>query len=197
MRGGRTGAVLAMVLMAALPTLAAKKLLVGIPLVWKPTDLKDVGVVNLTGIAEVKVRVEKFTDTRPDTTKIGENTEDSLPKPVTTNDDVAGFITTNFTDTLRSYGFKLVPDGGDVVVRCEILDFMVHEGDNYKGELRLKATVERSGKSVWTGVVSGSSKRFGRSYKAENYYETISDAIVHAASNLASDSGFHQALTTH
>jgi hypothetical protein len=47
-----------------------------------------------------------------------------------------------------------------------------------------------------TTTKGGSSKRFGRSYKAENYYETMSDAITHAASNLANDTGFHQALTT-
>jgi hypothetical protein len=192
----RAGAVLAMVLAGAMPTLAEKKLLAGIPLVWKPTDLKDAGVVNLTGVADIRIRVEAFSDARPDHTKIGENSEDSPAKPVTTKDDVAGFITTNFADTLRSYGFKLVPEGGDVTVRAEILDFMVRETDTYKGELRLKVNVERAGKSVWTGLVSGSSKRFGRSYKAENYYETMSDAIIRAASNLANDTGFHQALTT-
>jgi Uncharacterized lipoprotein len=197
MRGSRTGMILAMVTAVAMPALAAKKLLVGIPLLWKPTEAKNAGVVNLTGVSEVKVQVAKFTDTRPDPTKIGENTEDSPARPVTTNDDVAAFISTNVTDTLRSYGFKLVPDGGDVIVRGEVLEFMVRESNTYKGEVRLKATVERAGKPVWTGVVSGSSSRFGRSYKADNYYETLSDAILGAASNLASDPGFHQALAAH
>jgi hypothetical protein len=194
MTSKKVGTILALFVATCMPAWSAKKMLEGIPLVWKPTDQEATGVVNLTGIAEVKLRVETFRDTRSEPGKIGENTEDSVAKPVTTNDDVAVFITKNFTDTLRSYGFTLVEGAGDVVLRCDVLEFMVREGDNYKGELRLKATVERSGKPVWTGLVSGSAKRFGRSYKAENYYETMSDAIIRAASNLAKDSGFHGAI---
>ena len=62
------------------------------------------------------------------------------------------------------------------------------------GDVRLKLEVARDGRTTWTGVVSGASKRFGRSYKAENYYETISDSLLHAIQSLAADPGFLDAL---
>ena len=71
---------------------------------------------------------------------------------------------------------------------------MVNEGSKYNGDVRLKLQVVRDGKTTWTGVVSGTSKRFGRSYKAENYYETISDALLHVIQSLAADPGFLDAL---
>ena len=43
-------------------------------------------------------------------------------------------------------------------------------------------------------MASGGSKRFGRSYKAENYYETLSDSVVEAVYKMLSSSEFMAAL---
>ena len=74
--------------------------------------------------------------------------------------------------------------------------FYVDETDTYKGDVRLLVTLTNaSGTPVWTGATGGSATRFGRSYKAENYYETLSDSLIVATSNLLKDPRFHDALT--
>jgi hypothetical protein len=87
-----------------------------------------------------------------------------------------------------------VTEGGDVVVGGEILEFMVIETNTYKGEVRLKLAVNRGGKIAWAGVASGTSSRWGRSYRAENYYETISDSLLEATTNAIQNEGFRKAL---
>jgi len=190
----RRSAVAVLCVLAVWPAWAwAGKPLEGIPLVWKPTNQKHAGVVNLVGITGLKFRVEPFTDSRPDKKKIAENQEDKVPKPVTTSGDVAQFCTEHFAETLRQTGLSIVSEGGDVVIGGEVMEFMVIETNTYKGEVRLKLTVKRGGNEGWVGVASGTSSRFGRSYKAENYYETLSDALLEAAERAVSDEGFRKA----
>jgi hypothetical protein len=47
---------------------------------------------------------------------------------------------------------------------------------------------------LWAGVVTGDSTRWGRSYSAANYYETMSDMLLRATYNLLANSGFRDAL---
>jgi hypothetical protein len=186
--------VVLVVLLALLPSLAlAGKPLHGIPLVWKPTNRKDTGVLNLAGLTNVKFRVAPFTDTRSDKTSIGENQEDKTTKHVTTSGNVAEFCTQQFSNMLKQYGLTVVTEGGDVVVGGEVLEFMVIETNTYKGEVRLKVSAKRGEQEEWVGVASGTSSRFGRSYKADNYYETLSDALLEAAERAVKDEGFHKA----
>ena len=175
------------------PALAQKKL-EGIPLVWKPSNKKSTGVVNLAGLTDVKVQVDPFVDTRENKAKFGENQEDKTPRPVTTSGSVADFCTQNFRNTLKQYGLTVVPSGGDVIVAGEILEFMVIETNTYKGEVRLKLNVKKRGKTEWAGVAAGASSRWGRSYRDENYYETISDALLEASTHVVEDEGFRKAL---
>jgi hypothetical protein len=188
------GALAVLVVAMLAPHASAGKSLAGIPLVWKPTDTTGAGVIDLTGLTDVKIRIEPFVDNRADKAKFGENQEDKVPKPVTTPDSAAEFSARNLTNTLRQLGFSIVAEGGDVVLGGEILEFMVTETNNYKGEVRLKLTVKRGDKPEWTGIAAGTSKRFGRSYKAENYYETISDSLLDAVRSLARDDGFRKAV---
>ena len=187
--------VVSVLLLALLPSMVlAGKPLDGIPLVWKPTNRKDTGVLNLAGIANVKFRVEPFTDTRSDKTRIGVNQEDKTAKMVTTSGNVAEFCTQQFSNMLKQYGLTVVPEGGDVVIGGEVLEFMVIETNTYKGEVRLKVTAKRGENEEWVGVASGTSSRFGRSYKADNYYETLSDALLEAAERAVKDEGFRKAI---
>jgi hypothetical protein len=186
--------VVSVVLLALLPSLAlAGKPLHDIPLVWKPTNRKDTGVLNLAGLTNVKFRVDPFTDTRSDKTRIGENQEDKTAKRVTTSGNVAEFCTQQFSNMLKQYGLTVVPEGGDVVIGGEVLEFMVIETNTYKGEVRLKVSAKRGENEEWVGVASGTSSRFGRSYKADNYYETLSDALLEAAERAVKDEGFRKA----
>jgi hypothetical protein len=67
--------------------------------------------------------------------------------------------------------------------------------DLYKGDVRMVVTLtDANGKSLWTGTTGGSASRFGRSYKAENYFEALSDSLIEATYNLLRNPGFHDAL---
>jgi Lipopolysaccharide-assembly len=138
-------------------------------------------------------------DTRQNPTLIAQNTEKpDKPRPVTTSSDVGGFLTEHLKDTLRAGGLNIVDDAADVTLSGEIRQFFVNEVNVYRGEaslvLRLK---DASGKELWTGAIVGDAERFGRSYRADNYYEVLSDTLLRAAHNLLANPTFHQALEKH
>jgi hypothetical protein len=181
----------------AAPATAAKRdKLEGIPLVWKPTtNLATVGAIDLTGLTNVKVQVARLGDKRDDPGLIGQNREKQPPRKVTTPDDVAGFVTDHMKSLMKGAGLNLVDSGGNATVKGEILQFFVAETDTYKGDVRIHVSVTNAaGKVMWNGVIGGSSTRFGRSYKDENYYETLSDSLIEATYNLLKTPGFHDAL---
>ncbi len=96
---------------------------------------------------------------------------------------------------IAAAGLDVVDSGGTRVLKGELKQFYVDETDTYKGDVRLLVTLtDASGKAVWTGTTGGTSTRFGRSYKAENYYETLSDSLIEATYNLLKNPGFHDAL---
>lgn len=168
----------------------------GIPLDWRPTDsITESGVT--TDTQDVKIQVGDFVDTRSDHAAIGENREDTKPKPVTTRDDVGRFVADHLRETLQKTGMGVVDTGGKVILSGEVSDFFVAETDVYRSEVTLRITVsDATGKKLWSGVTSGTNTRFGKSYKAENYYEGLSDALVDAMQNLLQDPGFRKSLTS-
>jgi hypothetical protein len=63
------------------------------------------------------------------------------------------------------------------------------------GELELHVEAfDKSGKNIWIGSTRGSSSRFGRSLKPQNYNETFSDALLDAVSALFKEQSFISAL---
>jgi hypothetical protein len=181
---------------AAATTAAKRDKLEGIPVVWKPTtNVAAVGAVDLTGLTNVKVQVARLGDKRDDPGLIGENREKQPPRKVTTPDDVAGFVTDHVKSLMRGAGVNVVDGGGSATVKGEIQQFFVAETDTYKGDVRIHFSVTNAaGKVTWNGVVGGSSTRFGRSYKDENYYETLSDSLIDATYNLLKTPAFRDAL---
>jgi hypothetical protein len=169
----------------------------GIALKWKPTSTIGKGLaLDLTDLVDRKIQVESFADARADKSGlIGENREKAVPKKVSTPDSVPDFVTGNVRQLLSKAGLNVVEAGGDAVIGGEIRAFFVEETDTYLGDVTLRVTVkDQSGKAVWTGISSGASKRFGRSYKADNYYETLSDALIEATQALLKNPGFLKAL---
>jgi hypothetical protein len=171
-------------------------LLQNIPLSWEPTDsISESGTTDLTGAPEASLQVGSFVDTRKDHAAIGENREDTQPKPITTRDDVGHFVAEQLRETLRKAGLDVVETGGKAVLSGEVSDFYVIETDVYRGEVTLRVTVsDTTGKKLWSGIVSGTATRFGRSYKADNYYNVLSDALLDAMQNLLQDTGFRKSL---
>jgi hypothetical protein len=162
---------------------------------WKATnDAKD---FNLGNLAKHKFKVEKFQDARKTDprNKIAENTENPTPKIVTIDtNDVGPFVTTNVAQVLSRAGLEVVENGQDYVITGTIKDLFSDESNIYKGTATIKYEVKKGDKVVWSDVKSGSSKRFGRSYKMENYMESISDAIVDSLMKFLNDSEMKAAL---
>jgi hypothetical protein len=187
---------------AAAGIAGAKKPLTGVPLVWKPTSTAaEFGAVNLTGTSDVKVEIRDLADNREKPDLIGENRDkedEGIILPVTTADKPARFVTDNLRRLLGDAGLSVVTEGGDVIVTGELKRFFVLETAAYLGDVNLKIEVKSpKGKVLWAGVAGGTARRFGRSYKSENYNETLSDSLMDAAYKLLQNEAFMKALSGH
>jgi hypothetical protein len=147
-------------------------------------------------MSQVPIQFEIFQDVRDNKEAIGENREDDQPKPVTTTDDVGGFVSTHTRELFDRGGLKTVDSNAAVTIKGEVRQFFVRETSTYKSEVAIHLTVVSSdGKTLWSGVASGAATRFGRSYKLENYYEVLSDAIVNTVSSMLESAEFQRALS--
>jgi hypothetical protein len=179
--------------------LAARKLLTGLPLVWKPTtELGSLTPINIVGLGGRKIQLQPFTDARENRELIGENREDADEGkvfPVTTRDDVSAFVTDRFRFVARYYGLDTVANPGDVTIAGEVRSFFVTEDNTYQGDVSVKVRVISKDESVsWEGVAAGSENRWGRSYKADNYLETLCDSLINLAHRVLSNAEFMAAL---
>ena len=175
--------------------------LLNIPLNWTPTSaFASMGTVDLSGnIIATNIHFEALVDARQNPSLIAENREKANKlRQVTTTSDVAAFVTDHLKDSLHAAGLNVVDGAADVTISGELRQFFVTEMSTYKGEVSMLIHATNSaGKEVWTGLVGGYSERFGRSYKADNYYETMSDMVLRASYNLLSNQGFHDTLQKH
>ena len=171
------------------------KLLEHIPLQWRPTSDLQLGTTQMTASP---VMVATFTDDRDSKEVIGENREDDEPKPVTTTDDVGAFVSMHIRQLFDEAGIKTVDSNGAVTIRGEVKKFFVREKGTYKSDVAIHLTViDQDGKTLWNGLASGEATRFGRSYKAENYYEVLSDAVVNTVSSMLQAADFQKAISGH
>jgi len=180
--------------------LAAPKLLRDIPLKWTPTQgFSELGPLDVSGsLLTTKVHFETFVDARSNPESIAENREKADARPVTTKDNVAEFVTLHLRESVHGAGVTTVDDAGDVSISGEIRQFFVTETNLYHGDLSLLVHVKNSqGKEIWSGIIPGGAEHFGRSYKADNYYETMSDMVMRAAYNLLANADFRAALQKH
>jgi hypothetical protein len=168
-----------------------------IPLVWKPTTpMSERAPVDLKGLEGIKLQIDPFTDNREDPAFIGRNMNKVPLRKVTTNEDVARFVTYQMKSLMSALGLKVVESGADVILKGEIKKFFVEETNRYNAEIELQATfTDANGKILWVVATTGSSSRFGIAYKADNYYEVLSDALIGATHELVHNPGFRKALT--
>jgi Uncharacterized lipoprotein len=186
---------LPIVLMCAVLASARAATLDGVPLQWRPTSHLQLGAAQMS---QVPIEFETFQDVRENKGSIGENDEDAKPRLVTTHDDVGAFVSTRMRELFDQAGLKTVDHQGDVVIKGEVTQFFVRETSLYKSEVDVRLTVSaRDGRTLWHGRASGDATRFGRSYKLENYYEVLSDAIVNTVSSMLQSAELQQALSGH
>jgi hypothetical protein len=182
-----------LLLSVALGAEARTVLLDHIPLQWKPTSSVQLPPMEMP---KTPIQFETFQDEREGKEAIGENREDEKkPKPVTTSDDVGRFVSTHMRELFVHSGLNVVDSDAAVTIKGEVRRFFVAETGTYQGELAVHITVVgRDGKTLWSGVASGDASRFGRSYKAENYYETLSDSLVNSVSSMLQSAEFQKAV---
>jgi hypothetical protein len=172
---------------------AKTALLEHVPLQWKPTSELQLGP---TQMSQMPIQFEMFQDVRENKPAIGENDEDAQPKPVTTTDDVGAFVSSHMRELFQHAGLKTVDSDGAVTIKGDVQQFFVRETHTYQAEVAVRLTVvSRDGRTLWSGLASGDASRFGRSYKLENYYEGLSDAIVNTVSSMLQSAQFQAALS--
>jgi hypothetical protein len=185
--------ILLLVFAATFCVQAHAALLLNVPLQWRATSDLRLGATEMSPAA---VQFEVFRDVRADKQAIGENREDQKPKPVTTRDDVGAFVSTHMRQLFDSAGVKTVDSNGTVTIKGEVTQFFVRETSLYRSAVAVHLTVVgRDGKILYSGTASGEAKRFGRSYKLEDYYEVLSDAIVNTVSSMLQSAQFEKALS--
>jgi len=161
---------------------------------WKPTD--DTSDFQVGSLANHKFKIGKFTDARKTKPKnqFGENVE-GQDKRIASADtsDFGPFVADGITQTLQKAGMDIVDKGAQLTLSGTIRDYSVREENTYVGNCAIKYTLSKGDKVVWTGVYTGSAKRFGRSYKMDNYMETLSDSLMDTLKKLLNDSEFRAA----
>lgn len=182
---------------------AQKGELLGIELVWKPTeDLSNLKIppIDLIPFTGKKIVLRAFTDGRSEPRDlIAENHEKAdkgIVRKVTTSGNVPAFCQTALKKLFTDFGVPIATEGtGNTYVDGEVLEFFVKEKDSYDGTVKIRVTVsDAKGQPIWMGMALGQTHRFGRSYKAENFYEVLSDSLLQAGGNLLKDEKFLNAL---
>jgi hypothetical protein len=172
--------------------------LTGIPLVWKPTDaVSSYDAIDLTVFQNVTFVVHLFNDVRKKPSEIGKNVEkrfSSEVRYVSTRDNVSAWLADRFGEVLSEFEIDVVKTDGTYTLEGDIVKFYVTEESMYKADVGLKMRLLSKSGVVWEGMVTASSTRWGSSYKAENYYEGLSNAVISAVHSLLKDEAFKQAV---
>jgi len=166
------------------------------PLEWSPTsEIRNLPPGGLELFAGRQVTLMPFGDRRTERNRVGSNIEQSPPRPVSTTDDVAAFVTASVAKIFQANGILVNRSGGAIVIKGDVLEFFVTEENTYQGRVVLEIGVSgASGRESWRGVAVGGSHRFGRSFKADNYNETLSDCVIDAMQQLFGKADFQTAL---
>ncbi len=167
-----------------------------VPLDYRPTDRLALTGLKVSPGTRVGVRVS---DERTDATAIGRNTEnESKPIPIyATQPPPDGFVRDAVARELGNAGIPVEPDpkSANKVLKLGLKQFWADETSTYHSTVRADADLtDASGKSLWRGQVSGDNQKFGRSLSAENYQESLSDAVVDLVQNLLRNPTFVEAL---
>lgn len=182
---------------AIAPASAADKL-ENIPLIWKPTTtMAERGPLDLKGLEGASLQIDPFIDNREDKAYIGVNKAKIPNRKVTTQEDVARFVTYQMKTLMSAQGVPIVETGGTVVMKGWIKRFFAEEASRYNAdvELELSFVDAATGKVLWSFMTSGNSSRYGISYKAANYYEVLSDALLGATHELLRNPKFKEVLS--
>lgn len=187
----------ACVMLAALPVAVAADKLENIPLEWHPTSpMSERAPVDVKGFDGVKLQVEPFTDKRDDPALIGRNMNKVPVRIASTKEDVPRFVTYQVKQLLSGAGLDVVESDGTVMIKGEVKKFFVDETNRYNATVELRITLaDPAGKVLWVVESTGTSSRYGIGYKAANYYEVLSDALIGAVHEILRNPNFKKVAT--
>lgn len=172
-------------------------LLKGIELKFKPTSsLADYENMDLSSLSSISISLGNFIDEREEKELIGENKEKEdkgKVLPVTTITSVSDFLKETYKKLLKDIGVKIV-DGSPKTLEAKVIKFFVEEKNLYRAEVWLDIELKKDGVLIYQERIMGSAKRFGRSYKLENYFEVLSDAIIDSFASLFQNERFLNSL---
>lgn len=164
---------------------------------YKPTStLSDYDNLDLSGLSTVSLSLGAFTDEREDKSLIGENKEEEdrgKILPVTTATPVGDFLKEVFKKLFKDVGIK-INESSSKVLELKVIKFYVEERNLYKAETWFDIKLLKDGTILWEDRIMGSAKRFGRSYKLDNYLESLSDSILDAFASLFQNGKFLEAI---
>ena len=167
-----------------------------IPLQWSPTaPMSERTPIDLSGLQNARLQINPFTDSRDVADAIGRNLNQAPVRKVSTKDDVPRFVTYQVKSLLSGLGLDVVESGGTVIAQGEVRKFFAEEGNRYNATVELRVSFsDPNGKLLWIVDTTGTSSRFGIGYKAANYYEVLSDALIGAVHELAGNPNFKKAI---
>lgn len=185
------------VILASAVNAQAAKLLVDVNLLWKPTtELVEMSKLVKNKTSSLKVELSDKRAVEP-LTRIGQNTEE--PKsflPVETKENIATFVQQHLSDTFEKVDLQIKEDHPDYILAGDIKEFFSAETNTYAGILTIHFYLKTGGKTIWEKVISGKNSRFGRSYKYDNYMESLSDSIIDTAYKVLENEEFKTAFQT-
>ncbi len=163
-------------------------------LVWRGVDeSKPMGTdATLAAVRAVKINVTPLKDARTQPLAIGryDNAKGAI---VYTPDNVANFYGKVLTDTLKQQGAGIDP-AAPFSLGSEILEIIVVENDTFKAVARLRFTVSKDDKELWSGVAEGKAERKGKDHSSEQLNEALSNAFADAERSLLGNKDFANAL---
>jgi hypothetical protein len=141
----------------------------------------------------------EVSDDRAEKDKIGENIEDTTPKPIHAGAMAAPaeFVKDAVTRELTGLGMLVVGEDAKAnrTLRLHLIKFYCVETSTYDADIRVNAEVSEGGRVLWSALVLGDKRNFGRSLSAQNYQEVFSGAVQDMVSKIVGDSGFQKAVS--
>jgi hypothetical protein len=156
--------------------------------------------VSPASVPPLRIFFGEFKDERPDPSQVGENLEDKAKRVVIATDDPKAsghLVGSALTNEFRKKGFRLVDQAGqaDKIVGGSLIKFWTVETNRYNTETKVKLEIrDPSGQVVFSRLVTGTGKNFGRSLSETNYNESFSDSLVMIIEALFLDQDFIRAL---
>jgi hypothetical protein len=169
------------------------------PLNWEPAN--DYGaVLGLESILmkdfALKINVA---DGRTDKKFVGSfnvDPEKGTYAKVTTDNDVAGWVQDKIGSGMREYGINVVDTGScDLTLNANLVKFFVKEGSRYEGRVSLKCNLtKKDGTKIWSGLFSGASDTWGKTFMDYNYRQVLSDCMIDLVEKGLGTGAFRKAI---